>query len=498
MIRTATEYHDATSYDRDRMAGHYMDWANQPDVYKHYQGLEPVLLPKEVRPPDMKLSSVLKQKEMKGLTVNPDAEQLSLILLLAYGFTDRARHPDGDFYYRSAASAGALYPTEIYVAAQDVRGLSDGIYHFALHLHGLVPLRKQRLSSHVLAITRTQGIESPMLTFFLTAIFFRSSWKYRDRSYRYHLLDTGHVAENLILALKGQGLPFSLTYDFEDDRVNHLLGLDEAREVALAVVHVFGKASTPESREQKVPPLPQEIRAASRVSRKEVDYPAIRDIHVAGTPPLRRGPIGHDPVPDLGLAPETWESLVFPSPWPEAMTHPQAVFRRRSGRNFVKRALEKEAAMALLDSLCTPGDTEPIYERSVSTGFLIGNVDGMDPGFYLLDRKEASTGMTAPGLFMQQMAHICLDQLWLAHGAIHFLFLANLDTIEKAWGARAYRYAMMSAGRMGERLYLAATAMGLGCCGIGALYDREAAELLRLNKSSRLLYLVAVGKVKRA
>lgn len=56
---------------------------------------------------------------------------------------------------------------------------------------------------------------------------------------------------------------------------------------------------------------------------------------------------------------------------------------------------------------------------------------------------------------------------------------------------------MMLAGRMGERLYLTATAMGLGCCGIGAFYDVEVTELLGLSDVSRLLYLVAVGPVKR-
>jgi nitroreductase len=55
---------------------------------------------------------------------------------------------------------------------------------------------------------------------------------------------------------------------------------------------------------------------------------------------------------------------------------------------------------------------------------------------------------------------------------------------------------MLAAGRMGQRLYMAATAMGLGCCGIGALYDGEAAELLGLNEASKLLYLVGVGPVK--
>ena len=55
---------------------------------------------------------------------------------------------------------------------------------------------------------------------------------------------------------------------------------------------------------------------------------------------------------------------------------------------------------------------------------------------------------------------------------------------------------MMTAGMMGERLYLAAEARGLGCCGIGAFYDFEAAEILNLNTESRLLYLASVGVVK--
>ena len=105
--------------------------------------------------------------------------------------------------------------------------------------------------------------------------------------------------------------------------------------------------------------------------------------------------------------------------------------------------------------------------------------------------------MVAQGAFTEKMARICLDQMWLANAGIHFLFLTNLHVLDRTWGARGYRYAMLNAGRMGQRLYISATAMGLGCCGIGALYDGEAAALLGLNEASVLLYLVAVGAVKK-
>jgi nitroreductase len=95
------------------------------------------------------------------------------------------------------------------------------------------------------------------------------------------------------------------------------------------------------------------------------------------------------------------------------------------------------------------------------------------------------------------MATICLDQEWLAQANLHFFFAANLDLLEESWGPRGYRYAMLAAGRLGHRIYLSATSFGLGCCGIGAFYDSEAAVLLELSEASAMLYLVAVGPVKK-
>ena len=53
-------------------------------------------------------------------------------------------------------------------------------------------------------------------TFYITGIFFRSAWKYRNRAYRYVLLDAGHLLENLRLALGALDLCFSIHLDFDD------------------------------------------------------------------------------------------------------------------------------------------------------------------------------------------------------------------------------------------------------------------------------------------
>ena len=235
MITTATAYHQFTEYDRNRMSGHSLDWRNQPSVYKGYPGIEPTAFPLHTPAPGKLLSRVLKDIGGLNLTRPIDIEELSLIFSLTYTLTAKTRHAEGDFYYRSAASAGALYPTEIYVATKEIHGLEDGLYHYSVAHHGLHQLRRGNFLGEA---------PNSALTFLLTAIFFRSAWKYRDRSYRYHLLDTGHVAENLALALQSRTLPFSLSFDFDDASTNHFLGVNEEKEASLACVSVRGMIRT--------------------------------------------------------------------------------------------------------------------------------------------------------------------------------------------------------------------------------------------------------------
>jgi SagB-type dehydrogenase family enzyme len=495
MIKTCLDYHQETSYDRRRMGGHFLDWANQPAVFKAYHGIDPIKLSREVELPKRKLSSLLLDNPPGALATGIDLSTLSKVLLLTQTLAAKARSQEGDFYFRSAASAGALYPTEIYTTTHGVAGLNDGLYHFDLHEHGLALLRAGELGASLLKAAGLAEKTVPVVTLVLTAIFFRSAWKYRDRAYRYHLMDTGHVEENLILALKALGLSYHVSYDFDDDHVNQLLGLDETREVALALVFVPRQDGVQEQGEAIIDPLPESILEASRVSAGEMDYPIIREIHGAGKK-LRTGEIGQVEMTEaLGPRPEKWSETEAPASWNEIADYPDCVFKRRSRRNFVKQPLGKEHSAGLLHCLCAP-DRQG-YGEALAAGFLAGRVDGMAPGFYLLDRNRKAAGMVAPGSFIESMAHICLDQGWLVQAGVHFLFLTNLDLVDKTWGPRGYRYAMMIAGRLGQRLYIAATAMGLGCCGIGAFYDSEAMDLLGLNENSRLLYLVAVGAVKK-
>ena len=492
-------YHRITSYDRMKMKGHSLDWANRPSLHKVYPDLKVIQLPEFHRIPEKNLWRL---NPKKGHHVSPtDFKGLSTLLDLTYLNTAKARHPDGDFYYRSAASAGALYPGEIYPVVYNVNGLAAGIYHYNLMLRHLTRICEGNFQDDVGDITAKLPHNDLSASFFITGIFFRSSWKYRERAFRYVLLDAGHILQNLVLALNANGLSYWVQYDFKDLALNHLLGTDDQREVGLASVHLSAASSQPDAGDADKFRLPSEqISMTGKTAMKESTYREIQDIYKAGVLESITTPRPSQIAQNIGVESSKWQALENTEPVENEIPYPEAVFLRRSKRNFVNRQLSITRFFRLLDlfrmglpNIETKQDT---CLSSVAVGFLANNIDGFEPGFYLYDHLNHRFGLVKNGQFGLPMTPICLEQNWLKNAAVHFLFMSDLKSIDDTWGARGYRYAMITAGRMGQLVYVGATALRIGCCGIGAIFDFEAQQLLGLNPNSFLTYLVAAGPVK--
>jgi SagB-type dehydrogenase family enzyme len=497
MSQSARDFHRRTTYDRHRMSGHALDWAAQPDVFKTYTAADLLPLPRASTWPEHMASTLYSGaiEPDPGIQLNTDL--LGAVLTLSHALTAKATHGGVDFYYRSVASAGALYPFELYLGVSNVQGLADGIYHHSVASQALAKLRHGDITDYLVRGVQIDNKSVPVVSFFLTAIFYRSSWKYRDRAYRYHLLDTGHLAENLVEALTVTRVPFRLYYDFDDVIINDLLCLDTDREVCLAVALCWGKSaagSGPESSGATV----EDPRSASRVSVREMDYPVIREAHELTSHVVARVVSPGYMYANLGLKLDEGTQVGSPERSPELIGYSDAVFQRRSSRNFVRNVLPSDWFKTLLDMVCCVANShDRPLDEALAVGLLVGNVEGVEPGFYLLDRKRRSLLPVAYGFMMDEMASVCLNQEWLGNCALHFLCLSNLGHVEGVWGPRAYRYAMLSAGKLGQRIYVGATAMGIGCCGIGAFYDHEASRLLGLREECSLLYLVAAGPLKK-
>jgi SagB-type dehydrogenase family enzyme len=160
------------------------------------------------------------RRSVRTFTLRPLSEtEISLLLWSAQGIT----HPDG---YRTAPSAGALYPLELYVAT------AEAFYQYRSRGHRLVRRGSRDLREAMRrAAFGQETIGAAPAVFVLTAIYGRTSVKYGvDRAGRYAHMEAGHAAQNLLLQATALGLGAVPVGAFDDADLAAVLALppDEA------------------------------------------------------------------------------------------------------------------------------------------------------------------------------------------------------------------------------------------------------------------------------
>jgi len=144
--------------------------------------------------------------------------------------------------YRSAAgrrpvpSGGALYPLELYVLALSVDGLEPGAYHYHPFRHRLERLGGADRRTAGAALVDPSLADRAAALLVVTAMFWRSRFKYGLRGYRFALLEAGHLVQNAVLAAVALAVPALPLGGFYDRRLDALVGadgLDEATVYAL-------------------------------------------------------------------------------------------------------------------------------------------------------------------------------------------------------------------------------------------------------------------------
>ncbi len=165
-------------------------------------------------------------------------ELLSRLLAFSCGYTtdfSEANTPHLEFR-RSAPSAGATYPIEMYLAARSVASLPDGIYHYSITDHSLELIRLGNFHPPISKWTLHQPYIANTNAIFLMAGFSERIYpRYYERGYRYMLLEAGHIAQNTCLLATAYGLGVLSNGGFDDAAINRLLGLNEITEIALYI-----------------------------------------------------------------------------------------------------------------------------------------------------------------------------------------------------------------------------------------------------------------------
>jgi len=143
---------------------------------------------------------------------------------------------------RPVPSAGALYPLELYASCPAVEGAPPGLLHYDPFGHRLEALVDRDVHAELgAALSDPAAIEEAALVLVVTAVLWRSRFKYGARGYRFALLEAGHLAQNVLLACSALRLPALPLGGFFDRRLDAVVGANGVDEASLYVLVVGGR-----------------------------------------------------------------------------------------------------------------------------------------------------------------------------------------------------------------------------------------------------------------
>jgi SagB-type dehydrogenase family enzyme len=398
----------------------------------------------------------------------------------------------GPLKLRTSPSSGALFPTELYVAALDVAGLAPGLWHYDPLRHALAPVAQGAAAAAAPAAVAEAWPPQPAALVLATAVFQRSGHKYRDRCWRYVLADLGHALENLRVAAEAGAVQAHFALRFDEARSAAALQLRGVDEGVLALLALHPRAQLPAA-DTPVPGVGW--RSAAAVDAHPLGITG--DMHVASS--VQAVPGGEAPTAPRMAAPAP--VLVADAiPLPPPVSVPADVLRiiaaRRSVRRFADGPLPLSALSGVLAAMAAPPTLLSGYSLNVDV--VVHAVDGLAPGAYRHDPQQHALLARRSGIDLRGAARAAaLDQDVIGDAAVVLVLSIDRATLrDDALGpARAYRHALLHAGCIGERVYLEAGARGLGACAVGAFHDDEAAALVAADPAREwVLHFAALGR----
>ncbi len=150
--------------------------------------------------------------------------ELSQLLWAAQGITDSDGH-------RTAPSAGATYPLELYIVSGNVTGLPAGVYKYRPQEHELVQTMAGDVKSKMHRRENDTLIEGGAVIIVFAVVYERTTSKYEERGIRYVHIDVGHAAQNIYLQAAAYGLGTVAVGSFDDDKIKQTLQLPDEEQV---------------------------------------------------------------------------------------------------------------------------------------------------------------------------------------------------------------------------------------------------------------------------
>jgi len=513
-------YHERTKHQLQRYAAgpDTLDWDAQPKPFRDWIGAPVLRLPLVADQLETTWGQLGEPSVWPAKVMDLDA--IACLLELSFALTAWKQYGPDRWALRANPSSGNLHPTEVYVLVLGVRGLRDGLYHYAPREHALV-LRA--------ACADRPGRDStvvPQLWIGLSSIQWREAWKYGERAFRYCQLDAGHALGALRYAAAALGWQAQPAAGLGHADLAHLMGLDRAADFVLAEreepemlvnvgPNISGALCEPN------PSYEAWFGQASRLDAHPIyRWPVIDEVVLA----TRR-----EPEPDrTAITPDESASAsvrgLVPAQASRANEPAATIIRgRRSAQHFDRRATMPlqvfvRIMQALMPGASTPWDawTGPVRVHPI---VFAHRVDGLASGAYVLPRTRRGEAMLRTQLKAvsdwQPVAGLP-DGLPLWRLAEHPTLAGTLRTLSchQAIGSDAcfavslvaefaepitqdpfsYRSMLQEAGLIGQVLYLQAEAEWFRGTGIGCYFDDAVHDLLGMaTPAMQVLYHFTVG-----
>ncbi len=472
----ARSFHDATKLS-------YISLSTKPSLYKTYSGLPTVALPTDLPSPEMPaLAAVGGARATDPAPL--DLNALAQLLHYSAGLIRRSfLRSAGEVHYRAAASAGALYPIELYVVCADLPGLDAGVYHYGPSENTLTLLRPgDHRGNLAQASGAHSGVADAPATIVCSCVFWRSAWKYRERGYRYCYWDNGTILANMTATANALGQPSEVVAGFVDSDVDSLLGLESGSESSFFLIPVGGGNSAPAAND-----IVDAAPTGYMGDERRTEYPETRTLHASScldsaneVQEWRKGkPSGLANTVDTG-------KLTKSKPLGETIA------QRGSTRRFARESMPAGRLEALLSASTAPIQAD-YGGRLIDTYLIVNDAEGIAPGSYYYSPESRALEQLQAGEFREEAGHLCFEQALGADASAVAYFMADLDAILSRLGNRGYRAAQLEAGIIGGRMYLSTHAMGLGATGMTFFDDAVTAFFSPHAAGKSLMFLVGLG-----
>jgi SagB-type dehydrogenase family enzyme len=514
---TILAYHEATKHHFHRYArsAGYMDWHNQPNPFRSYEGAVRVPLVFGRQDPVLPFNDLFTPAPDQGKELT--LASLSSFLELSLGLSAWKAVGSSRWSLRINPSSGDLHPTEGHLVVPDLLDLKSGVYHYNPLGHALE--RRARLPAE-LASQMELHFGGPGFLVALSTIFWRESWKYGERAYRYCSLDTGHALAALAFAARLQGWELICLNAAGDREIGTVLGFDRTlwRPLEEEYPELIGWVSVRRLASEVPQSLPQHwvqtfagidfSGTPNALSHNTVDWSIIARTAAAAEKPITPS----EPYDMDGLA----EGLPAVADCPAATV----IRQRRSAVSYDwTQTIAAETFWSILRNTLATADCAPFGVRlrppQVHLVLFVHRVAGVAPGLYLLVRRAAmQAGLQSAlrstfqwrtvkagwPLFLLEAGDVTVEAAELSchqeiagHGAFAVAMLAPFDQALKKAPYR-YRQLFWECGMIGQALYLGAEAHGIRGTGIGCFFDDPVHELLGIrDRAFQSLYHFTVG-----